>query len=251
MKRLDFGVQCLLCFFILFNLVSCSSDEQNNLGSVFQTNLGVGQSAKDLVSDNTFSKLIIEIGYMQGHELSNSAEQDVVNFVNQFMNKSEGVEVVQTEIPSLGQENYTTQDLRSIESENRQVFPSDNTLSIWVSIVDGKNQNESVVGVAYQNLSISLMGATISENSGGLNQPTKASIEATIFMHELGHLMGLVNIGAPMVNNHQQNGNHCDNSECLMFATVETTDFFSLLIATPIPELDENCQLDLQQLIVD
>lgn len=236
-----------LAFALIFFSISCSSDDGSAEISSYQTNLGVGQSANAILSDNTFDKLTIEIGYMQGFSLTNTAQQEVIGFLEEHIRKSQGIEIIQTEIPSQNKSTYSTQDLRAIENDHRQIFPAENELSIWVSIVNAKNQNESVVGVAYQNLSASLMGGTISDNSGGIGQASRSSIEATILMHELGHLLGLVNIGTPMVNDHQSNGNHCDNEDCLMYFAVETTDFFSVLFASSIPELDENCKLDLQQ----
>lgn len=93
--------------------------------------------------------------------------------------------------------------------------------------MDGKFEDESVIGVACQNLSTSLMGGTIAENTGGLNQAFRSSIKATVLTHELGHLLDLVNITTPMMNEHQANGNHCDDSDCLMNSAVETTDLAS------------------------
>lgn len=231
-------------------LLSCSSDDgsatNGNGGSeAFRTDLAVGQSAKDLLTEDTFSKLSIEVGYMEGFALTSQAQQEVESFISEHLHKSQGVEITQTRIPSQAKENYSAQDIRAIESENRQLFPTENEISVWVSIVDGKFENESVIGLAYQNLSTSLMGGSISENTGGFNQASRSSVEAAVLMHEIGHLLGLVNITTPMVNPHQENGNHCNNSDCLMNFAVETTDLFSALATSPIPELDENCKLDL------
>ncbi|MGM0634673.1 MAG: M12 family metallo-peptidase [Bacteroidota bacterium] len=239
-------------YLLLFSLVilqACSTDEDDSSGNNnadFSTNLSVGESAYDLLSEDHFSKLTLEIAYMEGFPLTDEALQEVTQFLEQHLHKSQGVAIIQTEIPAEEAENYSTTDLVEIEENYRQVFPEENEISIWISVVDGYNENESVVGVAYRNLSTSLMGKTISENAGGFNQPSKTSIEASILMHELGHLLGLVDVGTPMVEDHAANGNHCDNEDCLMYFAVETTDFFSILFSTQIPELDANCKQDLQ-----
>lgn len=252
------SIKIILIVFISYFSFSCSSEDTNvtnddtsggNTGGgteTYRIDLGVGQSAKDLLTGDSFSKLTVEVGYMEGFALTSQAQQKVISFLEGLLNKTSGIEIVQTQIPSQSKENYSAQDLRTIENDSRQLFPSENEITVWVSVVDGKFENESVIGLAYQNLSTSLMGGSISENSGGFNQASRSSIEAAVLMHELGHLLGLVNITTPMVNNHQANGNHCDNSDCLMNFAVETTDLFSLLVTSPIPELDENCKLDLR-----
>lgn len=229
-------------------LVSCNTDDdaEANNSENFPTRIGVGESAQDLLTETRFQRLVIEVGYMEGFALSSQAETEVIRFLEETVNKSAGIEIIHTEIPSQTLENYSSEDLREIESDNRQRFPSGEELTVWVSVVNGRFEDNSVIGVAYQNLSTALMGESISENTGGFNQASRSSIEAAVLMHELSHLLGLVNITTPMINEHQGNGNHCDNSDCLMNSAIETTNVFGIMESSPIPELDENCRLDLQ-----
>lgn len=66
--------------------------------------------------------------------------------------------------------------------------------------------------------------------------------------HEVGHLLGLVDLGSPMQTNHKDvaHGNHCNNSGCLMYYTSETTDILGFLLTGAIPTLDANCIADLK-----
>ncbi|MCH8545565.1 MAG: hypothetical protein LAT54_02430 [Cryomorphaceae bacterium] len=90
------------------------------------------------------------------------------------------------------------------------------------------------------------MGGTIANNSGGLSRPSREKIETTIMHHELGHLLGLVDVGTPMVDNHKGEEAHCNNSNCLMYHSVETVEFLSVLLSQPVPTLDDKCLADLR-----
>jgi predicted Zn-dependent protease len=115
-------------------------------------------------------------------------------------------------------------------------------------VLDGSYaDNNQVLGIAYRNTSMAIFGGTIADNSGGVSQPTRSKLESTVMNHEFGHLLGLVNLGSNMVDNHQDssNGKHCDNSDCLMYYASETTEIASFLIGNDIPALDQNCKNDL------
>ena len=92
-----------------------------------------------------------------------------------------------------------------------------------------------------------LFGKKIHDNSGGLGQASRTKLEATVLEHEFGHILGLVDIGTPMQTNHKDaaHGNHCNNTNCLMYYTSETTDILGFLITGNIPSFDANCIADM------
>ena len=97
-----------------------------------------------------------------------------------------------------------------------------------------------------------------------------ADVESATLNHEFGHLFGLVNIGSPAVNDHEdiqldENGdpvldgggnpvgnNHCDVDGCLMRAELQFgVGIMGMLESMAakglaIPTLDPECILDLQ-----
>jgi hypothetical protein len=92
-----------------------------------------------------------------------------------------------------------------------------------------------------------LLGKKIHDNSGALGQASRTKLEATVLEHEMGHLLGLVDLGSPMQTAHRDatHGNHCNNSNCLMYYSSETSDILGFLITGNIPTLDANCRADL------
>lgn len=93
-----------------------------------------------------------------------------------------------------------------------------------------------------------VFGKKIHDNSGGLGQASRTKLEATVLEHELGHLLGLVDIGSPMQTNHKDasHGNHCNNTNCLMYYAAETTDILGYLLTGNIPSFDANCIADMK-----
>ena len=81
-------------------------------------------------------------------------------------------------------------------------------------------------------------------------------IEGATWVHELGHLMGLVNTGADMVTAHQdeEHGAHCDNPDCIMYwlnNSVEIAGIIKQRLDSGNEEFlpfDQNCLDDLDAL---
>lgn len=211
----------------------------------------VGASANQLLSDQQFKTLFVEVMSMPGHAPTSESLDQMKDFLNSVVRKPNGIVVQSRNIPSGNQSTYSVQNIRDIEDQHRELFNGPSVMVVSFVFLDGEfagNSGDSkVLGVAYRNTSMAVYQKTVKENSGGLTQPSRTKLESTIINHELGHLLGLVNNGSPMVNNHidTENGHHCNKSNCLMYFAVKTTDIIANLITGDIPELDENCRLDL------
>ena len=94
---------------------------------------------------------------------------------------------------------------------------------------------------------MSLLGKTIHDNSGGIGQASRTKLESTVLEHEFAHILGLVDAGSNMQTIHKDgtHGSHCNNSDCLMYYTSETTDILGFLITGNIPVLDASCKADI------
>lgn len=211
----------------------------------------VGATAYGLLSDLQFKTLHVELIYMEDHAPTDASVDNMVDFLETYLRKPGGIHILENSIAAPGQENYSAQDIRNIEDAHRQLFNTENSLAISFIFLDGEyagNEGGSqVLGIAYRNTSMAIFQETVIENSGGVTQPSRTKLESTIINHEIGHILGLVNNGTTMQTEHQDdaNGHHCDNSDCLMYYTMETTDIVDNLIGNSIPDLGQNCQHDL------
>lgn len=236
----------LLVFLFIVSFFSCTKNpkDQYALPNDY-SNQAVGKSARDMLTAATYTNINIEVQYMPGYMPDPTTMNDVVAFLNSVCNKTN---ITYTTAAIAANGNILTQnDVMTIEKQYRVNYTSGNTLSIYVLITDNNFLTKDVLGFAYRNTSICLFGKTIYDNSGGLGQPNRIIMEENVLEHELGHLMGLVNLGSPMQTNHidAAHGNHCNNKSCLMYYAAESTDLVNLLMTGGALSLDANCLADL------
>ncbi len=227
----------------------CSNNNGNDgSGSSFSSTQDVGDSANDFLSSSNYSSLIIEIDYVEGFQPTQNALNNLRSFLQNRLNKTTISISLDDEIPSPGNSPYSPQEAYDIEKEHRNTYTEGNTLAAYFLILDGQFEQENVLGFAYFNTSMALLGGTIANNSGSFNQPSRETMETTVFQHEFSHILGLVGNGTPTVQDHQDeaNGAHCDVDTCLMYFAVRTSDFASNLMGGNVPELDSQCIQDLQ-----
>lgn len=235
-----------ICVLTLLCFVGCKKDRA--LSSLGANGKAVGASANDLLSSNKFKTLNIEIQYVEGFQPQAASIENLRTFLNNLVNKPAGINITQKAIPATGKTTLTVDDISNIEKNNRTVFTDGDNIGVYLLFTDGDFSTGNVLGIAYRNTSMCIFGKTIADNSGGFAQPSTTKLESTVAQHEFAHILGLVDIGSAMQTNHKDsnNGSHCNNENCLMYFSVETTDFLGNLITGSIPILDANCRADLK-----
>lgn len=233
-------------------LSSCSDDDDAGKIKNKQNNQSVGHSANDLLTAAKYDKMIIEVLFVAGHEPTEAAMSNLKSFMESVAFKPAGISIAKREISIPEKDVYSLDELISYENTHRTVMSSGNTISVYMLFVNGNytdsNSSTTILGIAYRNTSIVMFQKPIESLSGGLGQPSRATLETAVGNHELGHVLGLVNVGTPLQSQHQdvQHGKHCDNNSCLMHYTVETGDVITNLLGGNIPELDAACKADLR-----
>lgn len=253
MRYLQLNFRFVLAAILLagFALSSCldstSSNEEEEEPFNHQRNPGV--SAEELLRAGEYTDLALEIDYMPGHQPTQEALDSLKLFLEQRLQKTNVTIRTPTEIPSGGKQAYTAEDVRSLEQQHRnnRTGAQSATLETYMIIVDAEFDEANVLGIAYYNTSMAFFGSTIESASSGLGAPSRQKIEGTVFRHEFGHIMGLVDSGTPAQSSHTtDDGHHCNTDECLMEPAVETSDYFSNIFDGDIPNLQELCIADLR-----
>ncbi len=210
-------------------------------------NRPVGASANELLASSKYTSLKIEVQYMTGFQPDAAALNHLQTTLASLINKPSGITVVTKEIPASANLALTVNDIVGIEKNNRTAFTNGTELAVYVLYTNGNYTDANVLGIAYKNTSVVLFGKKINDNSGGIGQANRTKLVATVAEHELGHLLGLVDLGSSMQTSHKDaaHGSHCSNTNCLMYYASETSDIFGFLITGNIPSFDANCKADL------
>lgn len=211
-------------------------------------NRSYGSSAHDLLSADKYTALKIEIQYMPGYRPDREAIFHLYQFLKERLNKPDGISIATRQIEPESEKVLNREKVMAIESKNRMAYSDDRTLALYILYTNGIYVNDKIFGLAYRNTSAVLFGENIKNYSGRIGKPDRTKLEATILLHEMGHLLGLMGKGTPMLEDHndERHVSHCQNRKCLMYFAIGTDDKFGYLIKGKIPELDEHCLADLK-----
>ena len=208
-----------------------------------------GASARDLLSSETFTTLKVEIQYMEGFKPDLGAIVQLEKFLKKHLHKPGGITIVTKEIEVDAKERLTRDEVMQLEREHRQFYSYDDVLALYFLFTDGEYVNPKILGEAYRNTSAVIYGKAIQQNTGKVGKPNRTKLEATILLHEIGHLLGLVNKGSAARSEHvdERHASHCTNKECLMYWSNGLQDKFGHLVRGDIPNLDAACLEDLKK----
>ncbi|MGW9687162.1 hypothetical protein [Flagellimonas sp. 2504JD1-5] len=222
--------------------------------------LATGASANDILSNTNFDKLLIEIAYVNGFRPTNATMDNFETFLRERTFKTD-IEFTFTPLSSPNEETLTLQEIADLEGDNRTEYNSGSTLAIYIYFADapsdGDDESEGLVtlGAVYRNTSMIIYEATVRQLAGQSNLISVTDVESATLNHEFGHLFGLVNLGTPPVNDHEDPDaeNHCNVQGCLMRAelqfggpTMKMLESRASKGAAAVPALDAECILDLQ-----
>lgn len=242
---------------LILGFISCSDgDDANEIARLTASNrLSTGDSARDFLTQDHYKELVMEIVYVEEFPPSDEALHSLVEFINQYCHKSGGIEITKRAIESPSKEFYTISQVDSLEKELRGHYNSDGRLAMFVFYLDGryKSMEESskssgfdvVLGVSYRNTSFVIFKQSINS----MTTSNSFGLESTVLRHEFSHLLGLVNVGTPMQQNHidPENGHHCNVEDCLMNYKIETGwEFSDFNTGQQLPQLDNYCEADLR-----
>ncbi len=206
-----------------------------------------------------YSKLVVELDYVEGFA-PNDIDARYASYMANLVDKPDGIEVVRDQsLVSPGAEHvWTFEELKTLMTNNLTLELEPNEVRIHVIFVNGGYEKDSAegstLGLAWLN-NIVMFEETI---RAGCQRPILQGklcefTELAILLHETGHVLGLVDNGAPLTSEHldTEHGHHCTNPDCIMYWEYEGSKLIDALRSKldtsdeAVIEFDSACLMDL------
>lgn len=203
-------------------------------------------------------RLVLEVDAVEGITPRDAASSYAVERLGAVLDKPEGIEWTAdgTLTPGGSDHVWTFVELQELADESYDLEVDDDTAKIHVIYVDGSYENPGVLGVAWANRHLVMFAERLEESCDRplIGERLCAVAESSVLLHELGHVIGLVDNGVEMVEPHKdaEHGAHDESDECVMYWAYEGVDIIDVLadrlsLGGSSAELDfgPNCQADL------
>jgi hypothetical protein len=209
---------------------------------------GVGANGRALLRGDR-ARIVVEVDVQEGASVDQAALDHLVDELSRHVDKAGGITFAGGNTFASDDEEWTTDDLRAAASSNRSTATDGQQVSIHVLYVRGSHhqdgQETAAIGLAYSASTIAMWPERWS-GMGGLLGSDRA-IERAVLVHELGHLLGLVNLTyqSDIAHEDAAHPGHSNNQDSVMFHAIESTLIGQLFSGPPPDRFDEADASDL------
>ena len=208
----------------------------------------VGSLNHQYLQASPFSKLILEIDYANSTPPDQNAVDTFVSTIKQYVNKPGDIIQAGNNSFTSQKETYTSSDLLDLAQKHRTNYSAGDTVTLYILFINGSfAQNGNALGVALNSSMFVIFKDKINQATTAL--VFASEIEQAVLNHELGHLLGLVNINYKSGLDHEDANNlyHSNNKESVMFWAVEDISVANLLRGGPPYQFDSADKYDLEK----
>lgn len=136
-----------------------------------------------------------------------------------------------------GARSWTADELRAIADGSSPAQTAEQGVLTLLFLHGGFAENDRAVGVAVRGDVAAVFAERVDEASGMLGNP--GAVEDAVTMHEVGHLLGLVDLVLDTGRQDPEHPGHSPNRGSVMYYAVESTVLGSVLSGGPPRDFDQ------------
>jgi hypothetical protein len=218
---------------------------------------GVDDSARlgantQLYLSSEIPKLVVEIDALRGHQPSGNALTLLRTRLASVVDKPGGIEMLPVETFSGGRDRWNEEDLLAAQKRNRDRWSDRNAIVLYILYVDGVfADDETSLGVSF-NASMYAMFVEQIRQAAATPLVSGEEIERAVLVHEMGHILALVNIGYESPRRHEDpsHAGHSNNPDSVMYWAVDNVGVANLVggRTSPPTQFDPDDLADLEDL---
>lgn len=200
---------------------------------------------------STYTRMVVEIDHASGHRPEDSTIQLIRQRLVDVCDKPDGI-TVEVELTDFElSDGWTADDIRAEGLRTRAAAPRDGDTLRWHLLFPaGHHASDGVLGQAVNAATVAVFQATIQDAENLLQRPSWEQMEGSVAVHEVGHLLGLVNLvyTSPRAHEDGSHPGHSNNDESVMYWAVETADIGNVLSGEVPDAFDADDLADLEDL---
>lgn len=236
------GLLLLLCS----PLAGCLGDAVDDL---LPERKGIpGSLALACLQSDRFTSMVVEIDYEPGYKPMTSSTDMLLERLEEVCDKPNGISVEFSEVNYEFEGAWTADAVREQAWIHKSGDVMDASELRWQLLFpEGEYSENGVLGVAVDGSSIALFGDTIEESDGPFGRPSVENVENSVIVHEIGHLLGLVNLvyTSPADHEDAEHPGHSNNEDSVMYWAVNSADLANIFFGSIPNEFDQDDLADL------
>ena len=209
--------------------------------ATLDANVPVGHFAAALLRPDLSERLVVEVHVEDRSALRQGTVDHVAEVLGQVSGKP--VEVVTGGDPEGGARDWTADELRQVADAGATVAQGNGVAVVRLLFVAGSFEgDDSVLGVAVRGDVAAVFYQRVDRAAGLVGG---AGIEEAVAVHELGHLLGLVDIVLDTGRDDPEHPGHSRNEGSVMYWAIESDLVGPLLGSNPPNDFDADDRRDL------